>query len=141
MRSRPVIEWIGLGLPTLASAAFGLIVAGEALDPHGGGQGSWIEGAAVVVGASVLVGATLYSWRAPRRGGAALVGAAALLAAVIAFTAGRHVLVVALLLPAPWFVGGLLLLVSRSRARGSPRPPRAPTSGSGPSGGSRRSAP
>ena len=140
MRWKRVVRLLALGLPTLATAFFWLMVIGSAFGP----DEFTGESLAVLSAAIVLATGTIIAWRRPRWGGPALIGAAAFFATVIATTAGTNVLAVTILLPMPWLVGGLLLLGLRLSAEGWPgarKPPSDPTRGSGPSGGSHPSAP
>jgi len=70
-------------------------------------EGAAVGGAALMRAAATLLGA----WLKARFAWAALLIAAACFATVIALTAVRNILIVAVLLPAPWRLAGLLLPV------------------------------
>jgi hypothetical protein len=139
MTRRRRLELIALILPTLATAFFWFMLIGSALGPEEDG-GSAAEVVAVLGAAIVLAAATLVAWLRRRWGAPALIAAAAFVATIIATTAGTNVLTVAVILPLPWLVGGLLLLsaVGRPRARGRPA---APSPESGSRGGNRLPGP
>jgi hypothetical protein len=97
---------IALALATGATVFFDLMLVGSAFGPDE------FTGESIAVGfaALVLTGATVMAWLRYRHAALALILTAVVFALVIVSTAGSNVLLVTVLLPAPWLVAGLLLL-------------------------------
>ncbi len=68
------------------------------------------EGAAVLGSVILLTLAALAAWRWEFAGGIAEIAVAVGFAVVVYVTAGRNELIVATLLPSPWFVSGALFV-------------------------------
>jgi hypothetical protein len=92
-----------------APVVFGwfMIVAELIAGPTGDADG---EGVFVGLALIALTAAALTAWRWERIGGIAEIVAAVAFGFVVYLTAGRNQLIVATLLPLPWFVSGLLFL-------------------------------
>jgi hypothetical protein len=105
-----LLRGLALALSTSATAFFALMVIGYGL----GSEGITGEGTAVVGAALLLTAATFGAWMRFRHAGVALLGASAVFATVIALTAGSNVLLVVVLLPAPWYLAGLLVSAHRT---------------------------
>jgi len=124
-RPRRAARWLALALCTSATLFFVFMLLGYAI---GGDEGAVEddavgEGIAVVCGALILTAATVSAWLRARLAWAALLIAAAVFATIIALTAGTNVLLVVVLLPAPWYLAGILLWAGRDVAVGD-RPSR-----------------
>jgi hypothetical protein len=99
-------------LGTVPAAIGWVFLIGDAVSvPEGPGVEGWFVLACLVA----LSAAALLTWHRPRRGAWAEIAAAVAFGAVVLATAGSNRVAVALLLPLPWLLSGLALLLLDER--------------------------
>jgi hypothetical protein len=110
------LRWFARMLATVPTVfGWSLVVSEAAAGEDGDG-----EGIAVGLGFAFLTAATAATWRWERIGAAAEIVAAVVFAIIVYVTAGHNRVLVALILPSPWLVSGVLLLAIGAIRHGNP---------------------
>jgi hypothetical protein len=113
----PRVRWLAL-LLGVVPAAFGwfIVIAEAAAGEEGDG-----EGVAVGLSFAFLTASAIAAWRWERLGALAEIVAAVVFGIVVYTTAGHNRVPIALILPSPWFLSGVLLLAISSVGRTAKR--------------------